>query len=130
MASSGGFWVASEGSGTVGDAAYPVKTANLIYKLSASGVIEDIVGLPADVNAKQMRFGFEGVAESEGKLVVAFQRAWKGESKPRIGVYDLVAKTWQFMFYPLDAVSSPNGGWVGLSDITACLLYTSDAADE
>ncbi len=119
VASTGGFWVASEGSGTVGDAAYPVKTANLIFKLSASGAIEDIIALPAEVNAKQMRFGFEGVAESEGKLVVAFQRAWKGETSPRIGVYDLVAKTWQFMFYPLDAVVSPNGGWVGLSDITA-----------
>lgn len=119
VASAGGFWVASEGSGTVGDAAYPVKTANLIFKLSASGVIEDIIALPADVNAKQMRFGFEGVAESDGKLVVAFQRAWKGETKPRIGVYDLTAKTWQFMFYPLEAPSSPNGGWVGLSDITA-----------
>lgn len=119
VASAGGFWVSSEGSGTVGDAAYPVKTANLIFKLSASGVIEDIIQLPADVNAKQMRFGFEGVAESDGKLVVAFQRAWKGETKPRIGVYDLTAKTWQFMFYPLDAVSSPNGGWVGLSDVTA-----------
>ena len=121
VASAGGFWVASEGSGTVGDTtgSYPVKTANLILKLSASGVIEDIIQLPADVNAKQVRFGFEGVAESDGKLVVAFQRAWKGESSPRIGVYDLTAKKWQFMFYPLDAVSSPNGGWVGLSDITA-----------
>ena len=119
VASSGGFWVASEGSGTVGDAAYPVKTANLIFKLGVSGVIEDIIALPAEVNAKQMRFGFEGVAEADGKLVVAFQRAWKGETSPRIGVYDLVAKTWQFMFYPLDAVSSPNGGWVGLSDVTA-----------
>lgn len=119
VASAGGFWVSSEGSGTVGDAAYPVKTANLIFKLSASGVIEDIIALPADVNAKQVRFGFEGVAESDGKLVVAFQRAWKGETSPRIGVYDLTAKTWQFMFYPLEKVSSPNGGWVGLSDITA-----------
>lgn len=118
VASSGGFWISSEGSGTVGDTAYPVKTANLIFKLSASGVIEDIVQLPADVNAKQVRFGFEGVAESDGKLVVAFQRAWKGETSPRIGVYDLAAKTWQFMFYPLDIVSSPNGGWVGLSDVT------------
>jgi hypothetical protein len=43
VASTGGFWVASKGSGTVGDAAYPVKTANLIFKLSASGVIEDII---------------------------------------------------------------------------------------
>ena len=119
IASAGGFWVASEGSGTVGAAAYPVKTADLIFKLSATGVIEDIIQLPADVNAKQQRFGFEGVTEADGKLVVAFQRAWAGETQPRIGVYDLTAKTWQFMFYPLDAVTSPNGGWVGLSDITA-----------
>jgi len=119
IASAGGFWVASEGSGTVGAAAYPVKTADLIFKLSTTGVIEDIIQLPADVNAKQQRFGFEGVTEADGKLVVAFQRAWAGETQPRIGVYDLTAKTWQFMFYPLDAVTSPNGGWVGLSDITA-----------
>ncbi len=119
VASAGGFWVASEGNGTVGEAARPVKTANLIFKVSASGVIEDIIQLPADINAKQVRFGFEGVAESGGKLVVAFQRAWVGETQPRVGVYDIVAKTWQFMFYPLDPVASPNGGWVGLSDITA-----------
>lgn len=119
LASAGGFWIASEGAGSVNDASRPVLSANLIFKLSASGVIEDIVQLPAEVNAKQLRFGFEGVAEADGKLVVAFQRAWVGETQPRIGVYDLVAKTWQFMFYPLDPVSSPNGGWVGLSDITA-----------
>ncbi|MDF1485435.1 esterase-like activity of phytase family protein [Ramlibacter sp. H39-3-26] len=119
LASAGGFWVASEGNGTVGEAARPVLSANLVFKLSAIGVIEDIIELPADVNAKQQRFGFEGIAESNGKLVVAFQRAWAGESQPRIGVYDLAAKTWQFMFYPLDAVTSPNKGWVGLSDITA-----------
>jgi len=57
IASAGGFWVASEGSGTVGAAAYPVKTADLIFKLSTTGVIEDIIQLPADVNAKQQRFG-------------------------------------------------------------------------
>lgn len=119
LASTGGFWIASEGSGTVGDAKRPIKSANLIFKLSASGVIEDIIQLPAAVNALQQRFGFEGVTESDGKLVVAFQRAWAGETQPRIGVYDLAAKTWQFMFYPLDAVTSPHGGWVGLSDITA-----------
>jgi len=120
LASAGGFWIASEGAGSVNDSvARPVLSANLIFKLSASGVIEDIIQLPADVNAKQLRFGFEGVAEADGKLVVAFQRAWVGETQPRIGVYDLGAKTWQFMFYPLDPVSSPNGGWVGLSDITA-----------
>ena len=119
VASDGGFWIASEGAGTVGEAARPVLSANLVFKLSATGVVQDIIQLPADVNAKQQRFGFEGIAESNGKLVVAFQRAWAGETRPRIGVYDLAAKTWQFMFYPLDAVASPNGGWVGLSDITA-----------
>ncbi|MDD3352831.1 esterase-like activity of phytase family protein [Zoogloea sp.] len=119
MASGGGFWIASEGSGTVGDSAYPVKSANLILKVSASGVVEDIILLPADVNARQVRFGFEGIAESSGKLVVAFQRAWQGESQPRIGVFDLATRNWQFLFYPLDAVASPNKGWVGLSDITA-----------
>jgi hypothetical protein len=119
LASAGGFWIASEGNGTVGEAARPVLSANLVFKLSATGVIEEVIQLPADVNAKQQRFGFEGIAESNGKLVVAFQRAWAGETQPRIGVYDLAAKTWQFMFYPLDAVTSPNMGWVGLSDITA-----------
>ena len=119
LASGGGFWIASEGTGTVNDATRPVLSANLVFKLSPAGVIEDIIQLPADVNAKQVRFGFEGIAESNGKLVVAFQRAWAGEIHPRIGVYDLAAKTWQFMFYPLDAVTSPNKGWVGLSEITA-----------
>lgn len=119
LASAGGFWIASEGKGTAGDAERPVLSANLIFKVSATGAIEDIVMLPADVNARQMRFGFEGIAESNGKLVVTFQRAWAGETQPRIGVYDVAAKTWLFMQYPLDAVTSPNGGWVGLSDITA-----------
>ena len=67
----------------------------------------------------QLRFGFEGVAESNGKLVIAFQRAWNKEANPRLGIYDLNAKTWSFVYYPLDAVASPYGGWVGLSDITA-----------
>lgn len=119
LASGGGFWIASEGNGTVGEAERPVRTANLIFKVSATGVVQDVIMLPANVNAQQVRFGFEGIAESGGKLVVAFQRAWTGEAQPRIGVYDIVAKSWVFHFYPLDPVSSPNGGWVGLSEITA-----------
>jgi len=119
VASGGGFWIASEGAGTAGEEARPINTANLIVKVDAAGVIQEVIQLPADVNAVQLRFGFEGIAEADGKLVVAFQRAWNKEANPRIGVYDLTAKTWQFLFYPLDAVASPNGGWVGLSDITA-----------
>jgi hypothetical protein len=119
IASTGGFWLASEGNGTVGEVARPVRSANLIVKVSATGVIEEIVPLPADVNARQVRFGFEGVAESAGRLVVAFQRAWAGETQARIGLFDLATRTWTFAFYDLDPVSSPAGGWVGLSEITA-----------
>ncbi|MDD2893704.1 MAG: selenium-binding protein SBP56-related protein [Halothiobacillaceae bacterium] len=119
VANDGGFWLASEGAGTVGDKKYPVTKPNMIVKTDAAGVIQQIIQLPADLNAVQLRFGLEGVTESNGKLIVPFQRAWNKEEHPRLGIYDLTAKTWSFMFYPLDAVASPNGGWVGLSDITA-----------
>lgn len=122
VASAGGFWIASEGAGTItgeGSTTSTVSKANLLLRVDASGVIQEVVSLPAELNAVQLRFGFEGVAEADGQLVVAFQRAWNNEAQPRIGVYDLAAKTWQFMFYPLDPVASPHGGWVGLSDIAA-----------
>lgn len=120
VASAGGFWVASEGAGTVvGEAGRPVLSNNLVLKLSAAGVIERVIRLPDALNAVQFRFGFEGIAESGGQLIVAFQRAWNGEANPRLGIYNLTTDTWSFVFYPLDAVESPNGGWVGLSDITA-----------
>ena len=119
IGSHGGFWIASEGAGTVGDAKQPVRSANLVLKLDANGVIEEVITLPAEVNARQSRFGLEGIAESDGRLIVVFQRAWGDEAAPRIGLYDLASRTWSFRFYPLDAVASPNKGWVGLSDITA-----------
>lgn len=119
VASDGGFWIASEGGGTVGEAGRPVTSHNLVLKVDAGGVIRRVITLPPALNAVQLRFGFEGVAESDGKLVVAFQRAWNGEANPRLGVFDLAAGTWSFVHYPLEPVASPNGGWVGLSDITA-----------
>lgn len=117
-ASDGGFWVASEGAGTVGESNRPINSANLIFKTDENGVIEEVITLPASWNAMQVRFGFEGVAEYDGKLYVAVQRAWGEESNPRIGIYDLDAETWSYVYYPLDSVESQNGGWVGLSDIT------------
>ena len=119
VASGGGFWLASEGNGPVGDGARPILSANLVLKVDAAGVITQVIRLPDAVNALQQRFGFEGIAESGGQLVVAFQREWAGEAQPRLGIYDLGAGTWRFARYPLEAVSSPNGGWVGLSDISA-----------
>lgn len=121
LASAGGFWIASEGAGskTAYETGRNITSANLLLRVSATGVIEEVIALPDAVNALQARYGFEGVAESDGKLVVAMQRPWLGETMPRIAVYDLTARTWQFHFYPLDPATSPNGGWTGLSEITA-----------
>ena len=119
-ASDGGFWVASEGAGTKADAEnFPIKSRNVIFKTYASGVIENVIGLPKSVNKLQVNFGFEGVAEYNGKLYVAFQRAWRGETNPRIGIYDIALNQWAFVYYPLDVPESQNGGWVGLGDISS-----------
>lgn len=121
VSSTGGLWIVSEGRGTVGDEGRPVESLNFLIKVSMDGVIQQVVTLPPEVNAMQLRFGFEGVAEGsgpyEGKLVVAFQRAWGDEAYPRIGVYNTYDGSWQFYWYELDAPTSQNGGWVGLSDI-------------
>lgn len=118
-ASDGGFWIASEGDGTLGDAQRPINSVNMVLKTDAEGVIEKVFTLPEDVNASQIRFGFEGIAEAGDLVYVAFQRAWTGDTQPRIGVLDPTDGSWSFYFYPLDTVASPNGGWVGLSDLTA-----------
>ncbi|TQV68159.1 esterase-like activity of phytase family protein [Exilibacterium tricleocarpae] len=119
VASDGGFWIASEGAGTVGDAGRPVNSLNFIIKTDRTGVIEEVVTLPDALNQVQLRFGFEGIAEYNGSAYVAFQRAWNGEANPRIGIYDVTAETWRFLFYPLEPAASQNGGWVGLSDLTS-----------
>jgi hypothetical protein len=115
----GGFWLVHEGSGTVGDDAKPFASPNVLFKLDDEAIIEEVILLPDEVNAIQARYGFEGVAEDGDFVVVTFQRAWQGEDYPRIGVYDTVAGEWGFVYYPLDAPESQNGGWVGLSDISS-----------
>ncbi|CAJ1961319.1 unnamed protein product [Cylindrotheca closterium] len=116
-----GFWLVSEGSGTVDDAARPVTTPNLLLKVDAAGVVNTAVTLPAELNAGQLRFGLEGVAVEGDNVVVAFQRAWTalGDTEPRLGIYSLATDSWSFVFYPLDTPESQNGGWVGLSDIAS-----------
>jgi len=118
-ASDGGFWIASEGSGTIGDSSRPINSLNFIFKTSSDGTIESVITLPDEVNGNQLRFGFEGIAEYNGAAYVAFQRVWSGDSNARIGIYDVASGSWSFLFYPLDTPTSANGGWVGLSDITA-----------
>lgn len=109
--------VASEGSGTIGEASRPILTLNFLLFIAMDGTIRKVVTLPESVNANQLRFGFEGVAAMGSKLVVAFQRVWAGDANCRLGIYDPDTDSWEFVFYPLDAPTSQNDGWVGLSDI-------------
>ncbi|MGA0839856.1 MAG: esterase-like activity of phytase family protein, partial [Pseudomonadales bacterium] len=124
-ASDGGFWIASEGNGSVAGAesGRPILSLNFLIKTTSDGVIQNVIRLPDAVNAAQFRFGFEGVAEHNGNVYVAFQRPWAllndGANLVRIGVYNIAAGTWSFLLYPIEDVASPNGGWVGLSDITS-----------
>ena len=122
--SEGGFWVASEGRGTIGSTEKPFETLNLLLQVDKDGVIEEVITLPEAVNNRQVRFGFEGVttvdAENGELLYVAFQREWAGDTKGlvRIGRYDVASKEWSFFYYPIDEAESENGGWVGLSDLS------------
>lgn len=119
----GGFWLASEGSGEVGDTGRAF-SPNLIVGVAANGEVDELIMLPgALANEEQRRFGFEGVAavQEAGQevLYVAFQRAWTaaGDTTARIGRY--ADGDWTFAYYPLDAPTSPLGGWVGLSEIVS-----------
>ena len=118
-ASDNSFWIASEGNGTIDDASRPINSLNFLFKTDVTGIIEEVISLPDSVNSKQLRFGFEGVTEYDGKVYVAFQRVWNGDTNVRIGVYDTLIESWSFLYYPLDDAESQNGGWVGLSDITS-----------
>eukprot|EP00580_Thalassiosira_gravida_P016275 CAMPEP_0201663340 /NCGR_PEP_ID=MMETSP0494-20130426/5175_1 /ASSEMBLY_ACC=CAM_ASM_000839 /TAXON_ID=420259 /ORGANISM="Thalassiosira gravida, Strain GMp14c1" /LENGTH=831 /DNA_ID=CAMNT_0048141913 /DNA_START=276 /DNA_END=2772 /DNA_ORIENTATION=+ len=147
VATSSGFWIASEGRGTVGDDDEPIESLNLLFKLDTDGVIEEVISLPDAVNDIQFEFGFEGVTVDGDYVVVAFQRAWGDEANPRLGIYNMQTEVWKFVFYPLDEPESPNGkthqiqheyylaeililynfscvcfisgGWVGLSEISS-----------
>ncbi len=125
IAKNGGFWIASEGKGTIGDVKKPFETYNLVLGVSVEGVIEQVVTLPTETNARQIRFGFEGVASTgtaeQEVLFVAFQREWAEDPKGlvRIGRYDINSASWSFYYYPLETPDSELGAWVGLSEITA-----------
>ena len=103
----------------------PVKSLNLLLKIGENGHIAEAVTLPDAVNELQERFGFEGVITSgvgENELVfVAFQREWADDldDRVRIGCYNPSKGTWSFVYYPIKFPLSPNGGWVGISEIVA-----------
>jgi hypothetical protein len=111
----------SEGEGNAPNAT----TKNLLIEISAGGSVLQEVELPASVNDLQRSNGFEGVtvvgSGGQERVYVAFQREWAGDPARhvRIGQYSPSEGKWRFFYYPIDAVESPAGGSVGLSEITA-----------
>lgn len=140
----GRYWLASEGAGNLVNGVSdpddrPFESPNLLIEyLDSPGfppfvppfdVIGRVVTLPVELTRQQLRFGFEGIAvtghPAAGEVFdvwVCFQRAWQDAGDPaghaRIGRYNLFSQAWTFAYYPLDAATSPNGGWVGLSELT------------
>jgi DNA-binding beta-propeller fold protein YncE len=142
----GGYWAVSEGgrlyAAAPGCAAVASPLRNLLLRLDASGAVTDEIRLPAEIEANQARFGFEGVAASADgtQVYVAFQREWNDPGEDctagivpgnaatadpaghvRIGRYTPATGAWAFFHYPLDALAagSPASAWVGLSEIVA-----------
>ena len=130
----GGFWLASEGQlpseeepeEEGGEPVVIPGRANELLQIDRDGAIAKRVELPLALAEQATNSGFEGVAvsgsEQKGDEVVwvAFQREWNDDAKGfvKIGRYEVANETWSFARYPLDAVESPNGGWVGLSELT------------
>ncbi|MEM1449511.1 MAG: esterase-like activity of phytase family protein [Planctomycetota bacterium] len=130
----GVFWAVSEGSGNLNGGVSdpmdrPFQSPNLLLELEANPMageleIVRVVGLPFELASNQLRFGLEGcTVGDDGAVYVCFQREWTNAGDPagsvRIGRFDPVGGGWTFAFYPLDAPTSPNGGWVGLSEIAS-----------
>ncbi len=120
-----GFWAVSEGAGSADDPGRPVTSVNLLLKIAPDGAIVDEIHLPESVNDLQRRFGFQGVASvgrgNKELVYVAFQREWVNdpEHRVRIGRYERATGEWTFFYYPIEAPTSPNGGWVELSELIA-----------
>tara|TARA_R110002020_G_scaffold16307_2_gene57546 strand:+ start:25641 stop:27824 length:2184 start_codon:yes stop_codon:yes gene_type:complete len=106
----GGFWLASEGRT---DKLIP----HALYNVNAKGVIKKEIGIPAELQAQEIRFGFEGIARDGDVLWMPVQRSWKDDAKGEVKLvaYNVDSEEWGAVRYKLD---DPAGkGWVGLSDI-------------
>ena len=127
-------WVVSEGAGNLSGGvsdpdSRPFESPNLLLRITRSSVfpavhfdIDRAIALPFELAREQQRFGLEGVTvASDGSVYVIVQRAWEGTgdaaNRARVGRFDPATGAWTFALYPLDAPTSPNGGWVGLSDL-------------
>lgn len=113
----GGFWLASEGRGND-------ERRNLLVRVDDDGTVLEEIALPQALVDKDTSSGFEGVAVkgtgANEMVYVVVQREWDGDPKGAVyvGRYEVATDEWTFALYPLDAPTSPNGGWVGLSELT------------
>jgi hypothetical protein len=107
----GGFWVASEGRA---DRLIP----HALYHVAEDGEIMAEVPLPVELQASELRYGFEGIAMVEGALWMAVQREWNDDPEGHVKLvrYDPETEEWGAVHYPLEPAGE---GWVGLSEITA-----------
>jgi hypothetical protein len=108
----GGFWLANEGdTGAL--------TPHALIHVDADGEIQDEIAFPAELLAGEIRSGSEGVTKIGDTLWIAIQREWKDDEKGFVKLvsYNLDTEEWGAVSYPLEA--APEGGWVGLSEITA-----------
>ncbi len=116
----GGFWVASEGDPDK----KPAPLRNMLLRLNAKAEVQEEIELPEALARHSTRFGFEGVTitgTGDQEVVwLAVQREWKDDPKgfTKILRYTRATKTWGVLHYPLEATKA-EGGWVGLSEITA-----------
>jgi hypothetical protein len=108
----GGFWLASEGRS---DRLIP----HALYRVDADGAIEEEIAFPPELLAHETRFGAEGVTMVDGTLWIAMQREWGDdpEGQVKLVAYTPETEEWGAVRYPLAA--APEGGWIGLSEITA-----------
>ena len=117
----GGFWLASEGRTNVGSS-----RPNLLIRASGTGAVLETVALPPSLVAHATSSGFEGLtvtgsaAAGDETVWAVIQREWRDDAPGfvKLARYEVAARRWTFARYPLDAVESPAGGWVGLSEMT------------
>src|SRR3546814_359094 len=109
---SGGFWLGVEGA---------TGPENKVHKVSSNGRIVETIALPSEVTANLSKRGIEGVSAwgtgRNEQVYVALQRAIAGETRARIGRYNVADKTWDWFGYELDGTTAEND-WIGLSEIT------------
>ena len=123
IAPEGGFWLASEGRYTDDGEERP----NALVLTDATGAVQAEYDLPAALVEQATSSGFEGVAigtDESGSTEYVYavvQREWADDedNTVKIARLDPTDGTWAFATYEKAEPESANGGWVGLSEITA-----------